>query len=165
MSTALESAVGASHSWTLKDVTSLSTRLMPVCSVTSQRNDWAGMACDRPPDDREKMIAAYQQMLTNGKVEVEAEARRKGSVFDQQMVMVKARPTAAIYWALLLYKDISRREIERLKDEFVSVVSHELRTPLTSIRGALGLSGLTTQPDKSQRMLEIAVVTLTVWCV
>lgn len=57
--------------------------------------------------------------------------------------------------------DISdRREIERLKDEFVSVVSHELRTPLTSIRGALGLlaSGLlSTQPENGQRMLEIAV--------
>ncbi len=30
-------------------------------------------------------------------------------------------------------------EIERLKDELVSIVSHELRTPLTSIRGALKL--------------------------
>lgn len=53
-----------------------------------------------------------------------------------------------------------RRVVERMKDEFVSVVSHELRTPLTSIRGALGLlaSGLlNTQPEKSQRMLEIAV--------
>jgi len=46
-----------------------------------------------------------------------------------------------------------------MKDEFVSVVSHELRT-LTSIRGALGLwrmVSLTTQPEKGQRMLEIAV--------
>ncbi|MGP1373501.1 MAG: GAF domain-containing protein, partial [Almyronema sp.] len=56
--------------------------------------------------------------------------------------------------------DISdRREIERLKDEFVSVVSHELRTPLTSISGALDLLAggvLSAQPQQAQRMLNIA---------
>lgn len=37
-------------------------------------------------------------------------------------------------------RDITeRKNLERLKDEFISIVSHELRTPLTSIRGALGL--------------------------
>jgi signal transduction histidine kinase len=58
-------------------------------------------------------------------------------------------------------QDITERhEVERAKDEFISVVSHELRTPLTSIRGSLGLlaSGvLGPLPEKGQRMVEIAV--------
>jgi signal transduction histidine kinase len=53
-----------------------------------------------------------------------------------------------------------RREVERAKDEFISVVSHELRTPLTSIRGSLGLleSGVVGPlPERARRMIEIAV--------
>jgi len=39
-----------------------------------------------------------------------------------------------------MIKDITQqKEMERVKNEFISTVSHELRTPLTSIRGALGL--------------------------
>ena len=52
-----------------------------------------------------------------------------------------------------------RREIERLKSDFISIVSHELRTPLTSIRGALGLvMGAMSKelPDKAIRLIDIA---------
>jgi PAS domain S-box-containing protein len=115
------------------------------------------------PEDREKVTTAYQRMLNDGRAEVEARGvRQDGSEFDMQMVMVKACDPQQNYIGHYCFmKDISdRREIERLKDEFVSIVSHELRTPLTSIRGSLGLmaSGvLHTQPEKAQRMLEIAV--------
>ena len=53
----------------------------------------------------------------------------------------------------------SRKEIERLKDDFISTVSHELRTPLTSVVGSLGLlrSGAAGElPPPAQRLAEIA---------
>lgn len=60
----------------------------------------------------------------------------------------------------VIARDVSeRKEIERVKDEFVSMVSHELRTPLTSIRGALGLLAagkLDVAPEKRTRMLDLA---------
>jgi PAS domain S-box-containing protein len=113
-------------------------------------------------DDQEKMRLAYQQMLEQGKVEVEARGVRKdGSVFDKQLVMVTAYDQQQQFTGHYCFmKDISdRREIERLKDEFISIVSHELRTPLTSVSGALDLlaSGiLHSEPEEAQRMLTIA---------
>jgi PAS domain S-box-containing protein len=52
-----------------------------------------------------------------------------------------------------------RRDIERMRTDFVSTVSHELRTPLTSISGSLGLlqSGVMgALPDKAGEMVRIA---------
>lgn len=61
---------------------------------------------------------------------------------------------------ILLIRDITeQKQVEKMKNEFVSVVSHELRTPLTSIRGSLGLllSGVFPAVDgKVKDLLEIA---------
>lgn len=59
-------------------------------------------------------------------------------------------------------EDITERQkVEKMKDEFIGVVSHELRTPLTSIQMSLGLlkTGVyAKKPEKSQRMIEIALI-------
>jgi signal transduction histidine kinase len=73
---------------------------------------------------------------------------------------VLADLAASVVTEIQLRLDIRRRgEVERIKDELVSVVSHELRTPLTSIRGSLGLlaSGkLGALSPQGERMVQIA---------
>ncbi len=80
---------------------------------------------------------------------------------DGQRVPVEIRATMLDDGRVqVIARDISeRKEVDRLKGEFVSMVSHELRTPLASIRGALGLLAggrLDDAPDKRRRMLELA---------
>ncbi|MHB1701618.1 MAG: PAS domain S-box protein [Acidobacteriaceae bacterium] len=62
---------------------------------------------------------------------------------------------------VVAFTDVTeRRQLDRMKDEFISTVSHELRTPLTSLRAALGLvagGALNSRPDKMGKMLEIAI--------
>jgi signal transduction histidine kinase len=57
-------------------------------------------------------------------------------------------------------RDITeRKEVERLKNEFVSTVSHELRTPLTSISASLALlaDGIAGElPEDARQLVDIA---------
>lgn len=64
------------------------------------------------------------------------------------------------YTFIGIIRDITeRKDIEGMKDRFVSVVSHELRTPLTSALGSLGLlaEGVAGElSDKGRNLLAIA---------
>jgi signal transduction histidine kinase/DNA-binding response OmpR family regulator len=65
-----------------------------------------------------------------------------------------------IHGYLGIGQDITeRKEVDKVKNEFISTVSHELRTPLTSIRGALGLiagGAAGALPEKAAELAAIA---------
>jgi PAS domain S-box-containing protein len=85
--------------------------------------------------------------------------RKDGSTFPAEVALavMKAKDGLRVVAAI---RDISdRKQVERLKDEFVSTVSHELRTPLTSIAGSLSLldaGAAGPLPEKASRLVHIA---------
>ena len=82
-----------------------------------------------------------------------------GRTFDRFTAPIRSRDGEHLgrVWH---FRDISAfKEIDRMKDEFISSVSHELRTPLTSIRGSLDLmvNGVTGElPTEAMSLAKIA---------
>jgi PAS domain S-box-containing protein len=70
----------------------------------------------------------------------ELEGRRwDGSVFPLEIGLSEVELLGQHKFIAIIRDITERKQVERMKMEFVSTVSHELRTPLTSIRGSLGL--------------------------
>lgn len=85
--------------------------------------------------------------------------RKDGSEFPAEASISKLVLGKEILFTVFLQDITERKQIDRMKDEFVSMVSHELRTPLTSIQGSLGMlaSGLLkADSEQGKRMLHIA---------
>ncbi len=86
---------------------------------------------------------------------------RTGSTFPVEVTSGPIAVGDEVIGRVVAFRDITeRRQVERIKNEFISVISHELRTPLTSIRGSLGLlagGAVGELPSSAQRMISIAV--------
>lgn len=94
------------------------------------------------PDDYREVLAKHEKtMLTTGAMSPwEKECLRKDGS-RAQVLMSGALLDRERGLALVLFHDISeRRELERRKQEFLSMVSHELRTPLTALMGFIEIA-------------------------
>jgi PAS domain S-box-containing protein len=88
--------------------------------------------------------------------------RRKGA--GVQILKVRSMPVRTaegrLSGVVTLLQDITReRELDQLKDEFISTAAHELRTPLTSIMGYVDLllhkDEYVFRPEEQKEFLEL----------
>ena len=96
------------------------------------------------PDDLIKDLALMDDLvagrISSYRLEKRFISKTRNVVWTKVSVSIVRKPDGTPDYTIKQVEDISdRREMDRLKSEFVSTVSHELRTPLTSIRGSLGL--------------------------
>jgi PAS domain S-box-containing protein len=96
-----------------------------------------------PREERDSRAPERDLQIAAGEGRLESEGwrlRRDNSRFWANTVLTPVHEEQHLCGFALVTRDITeRRDLARMKDEFVSMVSHELRTPLTAIRGALGL--------------------------
>lgn len=89
------------------------------------------------PAAEKDFFAALDSVLQRGKrARLELPARRKdGTTFDADVALAPVVDDGLVRGGVCSLHDISRlKEVDRMKDAFVSNVSHELRTPITSLR-------------------------------
>lgn len=83
----------------------------------------------------------------------------KGLIWLEGRAAPQRRMDGSTLWHGFITDISQRKQLEQMKNEFVSTVSHELRTPLTSIAGSLGLingGALGPIPLAMKEMLSIA---------
>lgn len=116
----------------------------------------------RRPDGGPELRRLAARLRRRGSLHaVETVCRRKdgAEVPVEVTVSLLNGDDGAPFGAVLAFRDITKRkEVERMKAEFVSLVSHELRTPLTAICGfaeALSEYGDGVAPEQRRQYLQI----------
>ena len=121
--------------------------LLPQCSVEAHRHHVAVFGKSQTPSRK-----MGERSEIYGK-------RKDGSEFPAEASISKLNVGNKTLYTVYLQDVSHRKQIERMKNEFVSVVSHELRTPLTSIHGSLGMLSTDLIPmcsENGKRLVQIA---------
>ena len=118
-----------------------------------------------PERFRANSLAALARFRETGRLEILGQRaervlrRRDGSEIPVEMTAGIAGTPEGPFFSIFVHDISGRKQVERMKNEFVTTVSHELRTPLTSISASLALlaEGMAGElPDDAKGLVGIA---------
>lgn len=117
-----------------------------------RKHPLAALAAPESTQELERALKLVLSRQETRRLEIVA-LRKDGTTFDVMMALAPFQEMGTLLGVVCSLQDISNlKEVERLKDIFVSNVSHELRTPITSIR--LNQKLIRMNPDREQTYLE-----------
>jgi PAS domain S-box-containing protein len=115
------------------------------------------------PEDVEADSPQMQELLA-GKMHAYSVEKRlldgdgKPVATQLNLSLVRGSGMKPLYFIAQIQDIRERKEIDRLKSEFISVFSHELRSPLTSISGSLGLLSAEAVVEVSTRAARLLTI-------
>jgi len=134
--------------YTLEDVLNKNVKMLMTSSYQAKHDNYI-----------ERYNSTRQHRVLGSLREFEGQ-HKTGNVFPMELAVNEMHMGGQRYFCGIV-RDISeRKEMIRLKEEFISTVSHELRTPLTSIRASLGLidGGIAgTLSDSMKSLIDISL--------
>ncbi len=123
----------------------------------------AGFKKVTQPEDREATIQTARNMVATGQKSVRLEKRylhSSGRVLTGVLHLTVVRDDEArpLMYISQITDVTAARQLEHLKNEFISTVNHELRTPLTGIMGALRLLEVLAAQTMSEKLKDLVAV-------
>ena len=132
--------------------------LLGIAQAQARGRSLSDLAGNEALDEHLGLLLEYHHQTAQNECTFTADSTGKRRTFQVSSTLVKSRAGLAD-GVITLFHDVSReRELDRMKNEFISTAAHELRTPLTVV---LGFSELleqdTSLAPKHREYLEIIV--------
>jgi signal transduction histidine kinase len=131
---------------TMNSITLSITALVILGSLTLLISLIKGIISIKISSGHLEMIAAKEQELLDHNIILQEKEKQ---LKLNNKALIKAKEDLEYANRELIIINKSLRELDEMKNNFISTVSHELRTPLTSIKGSLGLilNNIVGNPD------------------